>query len=205
MLERKAEKPIESTEGSDPVRRLMARLVEEGFATEQSEEDWRLFGEIIFRREEQISFARGETVVIFTAVDELNERILRQTSESVVNTYAAKSLEEKALSVLQSTTVYHCLVASGDQPHNELLGGYIARTGGATFIPVVIVPNINQVVYPDVEEGVGSVRPRIEYLQYLLGERREPVAMHRQTLQAVYISLAVVALLFIAVLFSFIR
>jgi len=96
-------------------------------------------------------------------------------------------------------------VVSGDQPHNELLGGYIVRSGGATFIPVVIVPDINEVVYPDVEEAVGSARPRIQYLQYLLGERREPVDMHRQTLQAVYISLAVVAMLFIAVIFSFVR
>ena len=205
MQELKAEKPIESPAGSDPVSRLMSRLAGEGFTTEQSEEDWREYGEIIFRRDEKISFASGETVVIFTAVNELNERILRQTSESVVNTYSARNLAQKALSVLQSTTVYHCLVVSGDQPHNELLGGYIVRSGGATFIPVVIVPEINEVVYPDVEEAVGSARPRIEYLQYLLGERREPVAMHRQTLQAVYISLAVVAMLVIAVVFSLVR
>jgi len=205
MQELKAEKPIESPAGSDPVSRLMSRLAEEGFITEQSEEEWREYGEIIFRREEKISFAHGETVVIFTAVTDVNERILRQTSESVVNTYSARNLAQKALSVLQSTTVYHCLVVSGDQPHNELLGGYIVRTGGATFIPVVIVPEINEVVYPDVEEGVGSTRPRIQYLQYLLGERREPVDMHRQTLQAVYISLAVVAMLFIVVIFSLVR
>ena len=205
MQELKAEKPIESPAGSDPVQRLMARLAEEGFTTEQSEEDWRNFGEIIFRRDEKISIATGETVVIFTAVSELNERILRQTSESVVNTYSARNLAQKALSVLQSTTVYHCLVVAGDQPHNELLGPYIVRSGGATFIPVVIVPEINEVVYPEVEEALGSARPRIEYLQYLLGERREPVAMHRQTLQAFYISIAVVAMLFIAVIFSLVR
>ncbi len=67
------------------------------------------------------------------------------------------------------------------------------------------MPEINEVIYPDVEEKVASVRPRIEYLQYLLGERRETVDMHRMTVQAFYISLAVVALLLIAVAFSFIR
>src|SRR6202011_2599877 len=63
----------------------------------------------------------------------------------------------------------------------------------------------NQVVYPDVEEKVASVRPGIEYLQSLLGEPRESVDMHRMTVQAFYISLAVVVLLLIAVGFSFIR
>src|SRR5207237_787661 len=201
----KAEKPIESPEGTDPITRRMARLVEEGFTTDQNPEDWEKFGEIIYSRPEKISIARGETIFIFTRVPELNERILRQTAESVVNTYRARRPMEKALSVLQSTTVYHCLVADGDQPHNDPLTNYVTRTGGATFIPVIFVPEINQVVYPDVEEKVASVRPRIEYLQYLLGERRETVDMHRMTVQAFYISLGVVALLLIAVAFSFIR
>lgn len=205
MLELKAEKPTESPAGSDPVTRLMDRLREEGFTTDQNQEDWESFGEIIFRRDEKISVASGETVFIFTRVTDLNERLLRQTAESVVNTYKAKKTMDKALSVLQSTTVYHCLVASGDQPHNDLLTNYVTRTGGATFIPVIFVPEINQVIYPDVEEKVGSVRPRIEYLKYLIGERRDTVNMHRQTVQAFYISLGVVALLVIAVIASFIR
>jgi hypothetical protein len=108
------------------------------------------------------------------------------------------------MSVLQSITVYHCLVATGDQPHNDLLTNYVTRSGGATFIPVVFVPEINQVIYPDVEEK-GSVRPRIEYLQYLLGERRETANMHRQTVQAFYISIAVLAVLLFAIAFSFIH
>jgi hypothetical protein len=205
MLELKAEKPTESPAGTDPVTRLMERLREEGFTTDQNEEDWESFGEIIFRRDEKISVATGETVFIFTRVTELTERLLRQSAESVVNTYRAKKPVEKALSVLQSTTVYHCLVATGDQPHNDLLTRYVTRQGGATFIPVIFVPEINQVIYPDVEEKVGSVRPRIEYLKYLIGERREPVNMHRQTVQAFYISLGVVAVLFLAVIASFIR
>jgi len=204
MQELKAEKPIESPAGTDPVTRLIARLREEGFTTEQSEDEWRDFGEIIFRRDEKISVARGETIVIFTAVPELSERILRQTSESVVNTYKAKSATQKAMSVMQSTTVYHVLVAPGDQPHNDLLARFITRSGGATFIPIIMVPDINQVVYPDVEEAVASVRPRVEFLQFLLGERRDAVNMHRQTVQAFYVSAVVVAMLVIAVILSFV-
>ncbi len=205
MQELKAEKPIESPEGTDPVTRLMERLREEGFTTDQSPEEWTNFGEIIYSRPEKISIAQGETIFIFTRVPELNDRILRQTAESVVNTYRARRPMQKALSVLQSTTVYHCLVAEGDQPHNDSLTNYVARSGGATFIPVIFVPDINQVIYPDVEEKVASIRPRVEFLQYLLGERRDNVDMHRMTVQAFYISLAVVVLLLIAVGFSFIR
>ena len=202
MQELKAEKPIESPADSDPVMRLMARLEEEGFTTEQTPEDWASYGEIIFRRSERISFAAGETVFIFTRVPELNERILRQTSQTVVNTYSAKSVTQKALSVLQTTTVYHCLVTEGDQPHNEPLDPFVIRRGGATFLPVVMVPEINEVLYPNLEDRVGSLRPRVEYLQYLLGERREQVNMHRSTLQAFYISIGVVGVLLLAILVS---
>ncbi|MBK5257954.1 MAG: hypothetical protein JJE51_00020 [Thermoanaerobaculia bacterium] len=202
MQELKAEKPIESPAGSDPVTRLMHRLREEGFTSEHSEEDFESFGEVIFRRDEKISFATGETVFIFTRLPELNERILRQTSESVVNTYRAKSLGQKALSVLQSTTIYHCLVCTTEQPQSGMLNDFISRVGGATFIPVIMVPGINQVVYPDLEEKIGSIKPRVEYLQYLLGERRETVNMHRQTVQAAYISMVVVLLLIAVVVFT---
>lgn len=205
MQELKAEKPPESPADSDPASRLMARLAEEGFTTDLTDEDWRNYGEIIYRRAEKISFAAGETVFIFTRVHDLNERILRQTSESVVNSYKARSVSGKALSVLQSTTVYHCLVADGDQPHNDLLTGYVTRSGGATFIPVIIVPEINQVIYPDLEEKVASVRPRVEYLQYLLGERRETVNMHKPTVQAMWVSLGVVLVLLLAIVVSLIH
>src|SRR5437764_447050 len=200
----KAEKPLESPADSDPVKRLMARLQDEGFKTDQSLEEWEQFGEIIFHREEKISFAEGETVFIFTQVNDLDEGILKQTSESVVNTYQAKSATQKALSVLQPATVYHCLVVAGDVPHNELLSDYVRRQMGATFIPVVIVPEINQVIYPDVEEKVGTFRPRIEYLQYLLGERRMNVNMHKPTMQAMWISLAVLVVLVLMVAVSLI-
>ena len=203
-MQLKAEIPLESPAGSDPVKRLMSRLQEEGFKTDQTLDEWEQFGEIIFHREEKISFAEGETVFIFTQVDDLDEGILKQTSESVVNTYQAKNPAQKALSVLQSTTVYHCLVAPGDQPHNELLSDYVRRQMGATFIPVVIVPEINQVIYPDVEEKVGTFRPRIEYLHFLLGERRTAVNMHRSTKQAMWISLAVLVVLVLMIAVSLI-
>jgi hypothetical protein len=203
MQELKAEKPIESPVGSDAVLRLMDRLAEEGFTTEQGPEWWDEYGEVIYRRPEKLPVGEGETIFIFTRIPDLNERILRQTSDSVVQTYRAQTPIQKALSVLQSTTVYHCLVCTTDQPHNEDLSGYITRTGGATFIPVVIVPGINEVLYPNVEDKVGAVRPRVEYLQYLLGERRETVNMHKPTIQAMWVSVAVVALLVVAVVFSF--
>ena len=203
-MQLKAEIPLESPVGSDPVQRLMHRLGEEGFTTDSSQEEWEQYGEIIFRRDEKISFAEGETVFIFTKVDDLNEGILRQTSDSVVNTYKAKNATQKALSVLQSTTVYHCLVAPGDQPHNELLSEYVTRQLGATFIPVVIVPEINQVIYPDIEEKVGTFKPRVEYLQYLLGERRQNVNMHKPTMQAMWVSLAVLVVLVLLIVASLI-
>jgi len=205
MQELKSEKPTESPAGSDPVSRLMQRLRQEGFQSDQGEEELAQFGEVIFTRPEKISLARGETVFIFTRVPELNERVLRQTSASVVNTYRAKSGAQKALSVLQSTTVYHCLVTTTDQPHNETLNTFITRSGGATVIPVVIVPEINQVLYPNLEEKIGSYRPRVEYLQYLLGERRETVNMHRQTIQAFWIAIAVVVLILAAIALSVVK
>jgi hypothetical protein len=204
MQELKAEKPIESPEGSDPVLRLMARLGEEGFTTEQGPEWWDEYGEIIYRREESLPLTKGETIFIFTRIDDLNERVLRQTSDSVVHTYSAKNALQRALSVLQSTTIYHCLVVSGDQPRNEVLGYCITRPGGATYIPVINLPTINEVVYPLVEDKVGAMKPRVEYLQYLLGERRETVNMHRSTVQAMWVSAAVVAVLLFAIIFSFV-
>src|SRR5215212_2373969 len=83
MQELRAEKPIESPVDRDAVRRLMDRLADEGFTTDQSPDDWEEFGEIIFRRTEKILIAAGETVFIFTRIPELNERVLRQTSDAV--------------------------------------------------------------------------------------------------------------------------
>ena len=205
MQELKAEKPPESPAGSDPVTRLIARLLEEGFTSDQDEGDWEEFGEIIYRRAEKISFASGETVFIFTRVPDLTERVLRQASESVVRTWEARNAADKALSVLQSTTVFHCLFAPGDEPHNDSLVKYVTRSGGATFLPIVIVPEINQLIYPNIEETFGSVKPRIQYLRYLIGERRERVDMHRPTLQAIWVSMGVVVLLLVAIVIAIVH
>ncbi len=209
MQARKAEKPPESPAGSDPVGRLMERLAEEGFTTDQAPDqamvEWEDYGEIIYRRTEKISFATGETVFIFTRVPDLTERVLRQAADNVVRTWEARKVSEKALSVLQSVTVFHCLVAPGDKPHNDPLNQFITRRRGATFVPVIIVPEINQVIYPDVEEKVGTIKPRIEYFRYLIGERRDRVDMHRPTLQAMWVSLAVVILLLVAIVISFVH
>ena len=206
MQELKAEKPTESPEGTDLVQppdgAARAKKDSRPIRRRRSGSE---YGEIIFRRDEKISFAAGETIFIFTRVPELNERILRQTSDARrQHVQGEEHPTQKALSVLQSTTVYHCLVCTTDQPHSELLDAYVTRSGGATFIPVIMVPEINQVLYPQLEEKVGTIRPRIEYLQYLLGERREPVNMHRTTVQAFYVSIAVVAVLLIAIGFSFV-
>ena len=90
MQELKAEKPIESPEGTDPVLRLMDRLGEEGFTTEQGPEWWDEYGEVIYRRAEKLPLTRGETVFIFTRLPELNERVLRQTHFALVNAAAAQ-------------------------------------------------------------------------------------------------------------------
>src|ERR1700737_1553210 len=139
MQELKAEKPTESPAGTDPVPRLMGRLADEGFTTDQSLDDWAKFGEIIYARPEKIFIAQGETIFIFTRVPELNERILRQTGARVAKNSRPRGPNKKALSVLESTTVYHCLVAEGHQPHNDLLTNFVTRSGGATFIPVIVV------------------------------------------------------------------
>ena len=49
---------------------------------------------------------------------------------------------------------------------------------------------------------MGTIKPRIEYFRWLIGERREPVDMHAQTLQAMWVSLAVVILLLVAIVIS---
>jgi hypothetical protein len=195
-------KPTESTADTDPVERLIGALVAEGFTTSQDDEEWKTFGERIYRRDEKISLFRGETRFILTLVPEVDEKILMQAVESVSHTYEAKGLLQKATSVMQSTTVYLCMISGSDSPYGDLLSQHITRLGGATVIPVIFVPGINQVIYPTLEEKIGSVRPRIEYLQYLLGERRTKLNMHRGTIQAFYISAALLLVLVAAIVFS---
>ena len=106
-----------------------------------------------------------------------------------------------AKEVMAGVTVKRVVVTIG-----PLLG--VVTVMGPVVAPlgtvVVIVPEINQVIYPDVEEKVGTFRPRIEYLQYLLGERRTNVNMHKPTMQAMWISLAVLVVLVLLIAVSLI-
>jgi hypothetical protein len=125
--------------------------------------------------------------------------------EGQANLYKARRKSDKALSVFQPTTVYVCIIARNESPHTASLNRYMESTGGAIIIPVVIIPDINQVVYPTVDEsGLGSIPPRIEFLQYILGERREPVNLHRSTIRAFYIGLALVGILALGALVTWV-
>lgn len=196
----KAERPLESPADPDPVSRLVQVLRDEGFEPLSPDDDPQ--GERIYRREEKVLFANGETVFVLIDFPSLDEKVLTQAIEGITHLFKAKNRAGRALAVLQPTTVYVCIIARNESPHNESLNRYITSRGGAVIIPVVVVPEINQVVYPSLEEKVGTIRPRIEYLQYLLGERRDAVDMHRQTVKTFYVSAAFLGVLLVAALVS---
>ncbi len=197
----KTVKPTESPSEPDPVSRLISVLEAEGYTTDP-DLDWEVIGERVYRRPSNVVFARGETVFVIIDYPLLNEKTLSQAVEGLTKLYRAKSLREKAFSVLQSTTVYVCIVARNESPHNEGLNRYVQSVGGAVIIPVVLVPEINQVVYPSFEEKVGVVRSRVQYLQYILGERTQAIDVHKQTVRTFYISAAILALLVLAMIFA---
>ena len=186
---------------SDPVERLVHKLLREGFEPLHESEDE---GERIYRRDERVLFAEGETVFHLIDFPRFDDKTLSQAVETIANLYRARGAGQKALSVFQTRTVYVCIIARDDSPHYESLGRHVTVAGGAILIPVVIVPEINQVVYPVVsgERRSGTIQPRIEFLQYLLGERREPVEMHRQTVRTFWFSAAVVGALLVGVVIS---
>ncbi len=194
-------KPLETLADHDPVARLIRRLGEEGF-TPLSEDDGH--GERIYRRPERVLFASGETVFHLIDFPQLDEKTLEQAIDTIANLYRARGAGEKALSVFQTRTVYVCIIARNESPHYESMSRFVTIAGGAILIPVVIVPEINQVVYPVVsgERRAGTIEPRIQYLQYLLGERLEPVAMHRQTIRTFWFSAAIVGVLLVGALLS---
>lgn len=186
----------------DPLARLVRVLESEGYVAMQDEQEWREFGERIFRRRERVLFAEGETVFVLKDYPSLDEKVLQQAIEGSTALFRARSGKQKALSVFQSTTVYVCIVARNGTPHNAQLGRFIETVGGAVVVPVVIVPDINQVVYPTIDEKIGPTRTRIEYLQYLLGERRESVNIHRKTVQTFYISLGIAGAIALAAIIA---
>ena len=195
-------KPLETLEDPDPVSRLVSRLRDEGF-TPVSEEDEH---ERIYSRPEQVLFAPGETAFHLIDFPQLDEKTLEQAIETIANLYRARGASAKALSVFQTRTVYVCIIARNESPHYESLSRFVTIAGGTILIPVVIVPEINQVVYPVIsgERRAGTIEPRIQYLQYLLGERIDSVEMHRQTIRTFWISAAVVGVLLVGALVSLI-
>jgi hypothetical protein len=195
-----AVKPPEAPQ-SDPVARLITTLEREGFTPLHGDDEPVEGGELVFHRTDHVSFVHGETVFVLIDFPVLTEKVLSQAIEGQTNLFKAKRRADKALSVFQPTTVYVCLVARNESPHTAALNRYIQNTGGAIVIPVILVPEINQVVYPTIDEkGIGPLPSRIEFLQYILGERRDPVNLHRNTLRTFYASLGFVGLLLIAAL-----
>lgn len=202
MARAKSVKPLESPGDPDPLSRLISVLEREGFASMHDDESWSAFGEKVYRRSEKVLFASGETVFLLIEHPDITDKIIRQAMDSLTNLFRARSGKDKALSVFQTNTVYVCFVSRNEMPMSPSLDRYISSAGGSILVPVIIVPEINQVVYPSVEEKVGTVKPRIEYLQYLLGERFEPVDLHRQTVRTFYVSLVIAGIVVLAVLIS---
>jgi hypothetical protein len=201
MQEEKSDPATEAGEKLDPVQRLINLLLAEGFEPVHDEEQ-ASFGERIYRRRERVLFKLGETVFDFITYPALTVKVLTRAIENIGNLFQARSGMDKALSVLQATTVYVCIVAKNETPLTARLEDLITTAGGAILIPVVFVPEINQVLYPNVEGRHGSVRPRVEYLQYLLGERREKVNLHEQTIRTFWISAGLLGVLLLGILAS---
>lgn len=199
----KSARPLESPADPDPVSRLKRVLAEEGFQPMTPEDESGEVGEKIYRRTEKILFTEGETVFVLVDYAQFSEKVLAQAIDGLSNLFKARGLKQRILSVFQTTTVYVCIVARNEMPHNESLNRYVSKVGGAVVVPVVLVPEINQVVYPGIdEEKIGPVQPRLDYLKYVLGERREPVNIHQQTIRTFYVSLALVGILLLAILIA---
>lgn len=191
-------KQVDVDPESDPLTRFIEALGREGF-TPLDEEDWGAFGEKVYRRQERVLFVSGDTIVVLIESPRLDERTLRQAIEGQTNLFRAHAPADKALSVLQSKTIYLCFVTLEEMPMTINLQRYVTTVGGFVLVPVIIVPEINQVLYPVTDEQVGSAPPRIEFLRYLLGERVEPVNIHGSTIRTFWVACAVVGIIGIAI------
>lgn len=192
----------EALHDPDPLKRLIAALEREGFAALSEDQDWGAFGEKVFRRQERVLFVSGDTIFVIIESPRLDERTLRQAIDGQTNLFRAHAATDKALSVFQSKTIYLCFVTTEEMPMTINLNRYITTVGGFVLIPVIIVPEINQVLYPYVEDQVGNIPTRVQFLQYLLGERVDPVNIHRSTVRAFWIACAVIALIATAIGFG---
>ena len=188
----KTSKPTESPSDPDPVSRLERVLDREGFETVHEEDAWSSLGETVWSRAENVLFARGETVVILIEHSKVDAEIVDQATRGITELFRARSRTRRALSVFQTTTVYVCIVAEKGSPSRTALRDLISVAGGAVIIPIVVIPDHNSVIYPDVSEErpISQVRKRVEYLQYLLGELSDPVEIHLQTIRTFWLSVA---------------
>jgi hypothetical protein len=195
--------PIESPPG-DPLTRLIDALEQNGFQPLHEDEAWQAFGEKVFLRSEKVLIVNGETIFLFIEHDSLTDKILRQAMESLSQLFRARHRSDRALSVFQSRTVYVCFISRNEIPLDVNVSRYTSSAGGAVLVPVIIVPDINQVIYPLTEERIGGIKPRIEYLQYLIGERFESTNIHRQTVQAIYFAGGIALIIVVGIILSFV-
>lgn len=195
-------KQVGTTPEFDPLARLIAALEKEGFTALDEDDDAAAFGEKVYRRQERFLFVQGDTIFVVIESPRLDERTLRQAIEGQTNLFRAHAPTDKALSIFQSKTIYLCFVTREEMPMTINLEKFITTAGGFVLIPVIIVPEINQVLYPVLVEKTGSAPPRVEYLQYLLGERVEPVNIHRGTVRAFWVACIVVAVIAVAIGFG---
>jgi hypothetical protein len=197
-------RPPESPDDHDPISRLVTVLEREGFQPVHEDDEWSGFGEKVWHRSEKVLFAEGETVVIVIEHPDVDETILDQAMRGMRELFRARSRTRQALSVLQTTTVYVCISGSAGMPYHGKLNEFIAVAGGAVILPVVAIPDHNTVIYPDVsaERKFSPIRRRVEYLQYLLGEVREPVEIHRPTVRTFWISVGFAAALVVAAILT---
>src|SRR5687768_893145 len=120
----KSVRPPESPEDPNPVNRLVTALTREGFVTMQEERESQTYGETIYRRPERVLFADGETVFVLIDYPQVNEKILERAVEGITHLFVARSRKDKALAVLQATTVFVCIIARTESPHYESLNRF---------------------------------------------------------------------------------
>lgn len=195
-----AKKPIESPDEPNPLNRLISSLEEEGFSEFGEDDDWSALGERVWHRPEKVLFATGETVFVIIEQPEISPKIIDQAVEGITQLFRARTGGRRALSVLQTTTVYVVLSGESGAPHPGKMDDYIAVAGGVVVIPVVMIPEINLVRYPNVSDlrKGNPVRVRVEYLRYMLRERSEAVSIHRGTVSTFWLVVGAVVLLAVA-------
>ena len=196
----KTTKPTESPEEPNPLNRLTDVLSAEGFSRMTENEEWAALGDEVWHRTERVLFAEGETVFVFLQAGAISPKVIDQAMNGIRNLFIARGRSKGAGTIFQTTTVYVGILGTSGAPHRSELNGMVTEAKGTVIIPVIIMPEINTVIYPDVEleRKLSAVRVRVEYLRYLLGERGEQVDVHKGTIATFWISVGFVALLVVA-------